>query len=302
GNFFAFKSRGVTGPIRSLLPISAGQVAIEQDANWNLSYRASLPSGEHREHREYLQAQIHHVRGPARDFVTGNSPIMDARDSIALEIAAERFGGTFFGNGATPGLIFKFMAGFQGFRTDEERKKFIDDFQNIYAKKNRFKALMLPNGLEVADGPAVDNDKAQFLETRKLQRSIIAGVLGVPPHIVGDLDRATFSNIEEQSLDLVRSAILPICRTFESAMERDLLTPADRAGGIVIRFNLDGLLRGDFKSRQEGLAIQRMNGVINADEWREKENENPRQDGGGEVYWDQGPSGQTGASSAEDGG
>jgi hypothetical protein len=75
-------------------------------------------------------------------------------------------------------------------------------------------------------------------------------------------------------------------------MERDLLTKDDRNGGIIIRFNLDGLLRGDFFTRQQGLKLQREAGVINASEWREAEGMNPRTDPGGLVYWDTGPSGQ----------
>ena len=142
------------------------------------------------------------------------------------------------------------------------------------------------------DPIALDNDKAQFLETRKYQRTVIAGIFGVPPQFVGDLERATFNNAEQQSLDFVQNVILPDVRVFEAAMERDLLTDDDRSGGVVIRFNLDAALRGDYLSRQQGLKIQREAGVINPNEWREQEGMNPRPDAGGEGYWDQGPSGQ----------
>jgi phage portal protein BeeE len=115
----------------------------------------------------------------------------------------------------------------------------------------------------------------------------------VPPHLVGDLSKGTFNNVEQQSLDFVQHAVLPHPRIFEAAMERDLLTDEDRAKGVIIRFNLDAALRGDFKSRQEGLKIQREMGVINANEWREEEGRNPiRDEDGGEVYWVKGPSGQ----------
>jgi HK97 family phage portal protein len=112
----------------------------------------------------------------------------------------------------------------------------------------------------------------------------------VPPHLVGDLERTAINNFEQQSLDFVMSVVLPYVRIFEAAMERDLLTDADRAGGVIIRFNVDAALRGDFKTRQEGLKIQREAGVINPNEWREREGLNPRK--GGEEYWEQGPSGQ----------
>lgn len=291
GNFYAFKARGSTGPIRALNPLHAGSTDVVQNDDLSLTYKTTLEGGKF---VEFPSSKIHHVRGPARNYVKGDSPVMDVSETIALEIAAESFGATFFGNGAMPALIFKFVEGFQGFRTDEERRQFVDDFQASYGKKGRFRALLMPNGIEVDDPVGIDNDKAQFLETRKLQRSIIAGAFGVPPHLVGDLERGTFSNIEHQSLEFIQAVVLPYCRAFETAMERDLLTDEDRRDDIIIRFNLDGALRGDFKSRQEGHAIMRLNGVINANEWRKNESLNPiKSEDGGDEYWRQGPSGQT---------
>jgi HK97 family phage portal protein len=290
GNFYAYKQRGVTGPIRGLLPLNPGATEPKQRDDWSVYYEAVLAGGSR---KEFDPGEIHHVRLASRGFLKGDSPIVDVRETIALEIAAEKFGAAFFGNGAMPSLLFQYAASSQGHKTDEERANFIREFQEKFtSKKGRFTAGLLPKGIELGNPIEVANDKAQFLETRKLQRSIIAGALGVPPHLVGDLERATFSNVENQSLDFIQSVILPYARCFEAAMERDLLTTADRNAGIIIRFNLDGALRGDFKSRQEGQAIMRQNGIINADEWRENENMNPRTDDGGEGYYAQGPSGQ----------
>jgi len=131
---------------------------------------------------------------------------------------------------------------------------------------------------------------------------VIAAAFGIPPHLVGDLSRGTFNNVEQQSIDFTTGVILPIVRSFEAAMERALLTDEDRASGVIIRFNLMGILRGDFKSRQEGLNIQRNAGVINANEWREMENMNPISDeDGGELYWMKGTSGQGGDPAAQPG-
>jgi HK97 family phage portal protein len=157
--------------------------------------------------------------------------------------------------------------------------------------------MLLPKGIDMSDKLiGFENDKAQFLETRKYQRTVIAGAFGVPPYLVGDLERQTFNNAEQQGTNKVTEVLLPMARIFESAMERDLLTADDRAGGIIIRFNLDGLLRGDFLQRQQGLQIQRNGGVISANEWREAEGMNPITDAkdGGDNYYQQGPSGQTG--------
>lgn len=279
GRYHAYKAQGSTGPIRRLIPLHPRSVQIETDSDWDLAYRVTMAGGEQ---RDVSPAEMHSVRGPARDFVVGNSPIMDVAQSIALEILAEKFGATFFQNGAMPLLVFKYMQGVGGFKTPQDEKKFVEDFQRALGGENRFRAMMLPKGVETAPPIPVENEKAQFLQTRQHQRSVIAGALGVPPHLVGDLGRATWSNIEQQDSDFTINVILPICQAFESAMERDLLTDEDRRSGVVIRFNLDGVLRADFKSRQEGLRIQRDAGVISANEWREIEGKNPisPEDGG----------------------
>jgi HK97 family phage portal protein len=301
GNHYAFKARGVTGPIRRLEPLPPAAVTVEQADDLTLLYRVQRHRGDT---RTYTAREIHHARRMSRDGVVGDSPVVNARLSIALEIAAERYGAAFFGNGAMPALVFQYMTGSGGHRTEEERKQFIDDFQAAFTGRGRFRAMLLPKGIEMAEKPIEpNNEQAQFLETRKYQRTVIAGAFGVPPQFVGDLERATFNNAEQQSIDFVQNVVLPDARLFEAAMERDLLTDEDRAGGVIIRFNLDAALRGDFRTRQEGLKMQREAGVINPNEWREQEGLNPRADAGGEAYWDQGPSGQgrrAGAARGED--
>lgn len=288
GRYFAIKGRGVTGPIRRLVPVHPGDVATTLSDAGTLSFRVTTDSGQ----REYGVDEMHHVRGRSSDGVTGDSPVTKAREAIALEIAAQRFGATYFGNGAMPSLIFKYATGFKSLETDA-RRQFLADFQEAYSKRGRFKAMLLPNGIEIGEQLEIENEKAQFLETRKFQRTVIAGAWGVPPHLVGDLDKGTFNNVEQQSLEFQQTVILPYVRLFEAAMERDLLTDEDRREGVTVRFNLDAALRGDFRSRQEGLKIQRENGVISPNDWRETEGMNPLADeDGGNTYWQQGPSGQ----------
>lgn len=289
GRYISIKSRGITGPIRALVPVHPGDAEPSLDDAGNLIFRITPSNGQQ---REYAQADVHYARGRSRDFIKGDSPVMHAREAIALEIAAQRFGASFFGNGAMPGLIFSYMEGIKGHMSPEQREAFVSRINAMFGRGGHFKAMLLPYGIAKPEQLNIENDKAQFLETRKLQRSVIAGAFGVPPHLVGDLERSTFSNIEHQSLEFVEKVVLPYARIFESAMERDLLTADDRSGGVVIRFNLDAVLRADFKTRQEGLKIQREMGVINANDWREIEHYNPRD--GGDVYWDQGPSGQNG--------
>jgi HK97 family phage portal protein len=290
GRFHAYKSRGMTGPIRELIPLHPTSVEPKMDTSWRVTYRVRQGDGEI---REYEPRQILNVRGPARDFFTGDSPVKDVAQAIALEILAEKFGASFFRNGALPLVIFKYMAGVGAFKTQEEEDQFVQSYQDALGGDRRFRALLLPKGIETGPPIPVENDKAQFLETRKYQRTVIAGAFGVPPHLVGDLERATFNNVEQQDQDFTLNVVMPVAQAFEASMERDLLTPEDRSSGVVIRFNLDSVLRADFKSRQEGLQIQRRMGVISANEWREIEGRNPRESGN--EYWDQGPQGQGGS-------
>lgn len=293
GNFYAWKGRGNSGPIRQLLPLRPDAVQVEQDPKTlKVTYRVTVEGGQH---REYDADEILHIRGAARNGLVGDSPVKDIAEAIAVEIAAEKYGASVFGNQAVPGIVFEFDPGHQGFRSDDEQTAFLDSFRKAYSGFNRFKAMVLPKGIKLGQALSIDNEKAQFLATRQYQRTVIAAAWGVPPHLVGDLSKGTFNNVEQQSLDFVQHVILPYVRMIEAALELQLLSPEDRERGIVIRFNLDAALRGDFKTRQEGLKIMREAGVINPNEWREMENMNPiAAEDGGETYWVQGPSGQTG--------
>lgn len=281
GRFYAHKGRGSTGPIRRLVPLHPSAVSITQDEDLDPRYRVTFTSGKQ---SEYSADEIHHVRGAARDFLTGDSTVTDVREAIALEIAMQKYGGQFFGNGTTPLLIFTLMQGFNDFKTEEERKAFLQSVKEQTSGSNAHSAFMLPKGIDVKD-MQIENEKAQFIDGRKYQRTVIAGAFGVPPHFVGDLERATFNNVEQQDTDFVINVVMPHAQTFEAAMEHDLLTDEDRRSGVIIRFNLDAIQRADFKSRQEGLKIQRDAGIVSANDWREAEGRNPiSEDDGGEDY------------------
>jgi len=281
GNFYAYKGRGTTGPIRFLQPMHAHAMSVTQDYAGKVTYRY----GNGPQSDDYSIKQLLHVRGTARDFIKGDSPVTDVAGTIALEIAAERFGLSFFNNGALPLMIFKYLQGSGGFKTKELEEQFIKDFQEALGGSKRHRAMLLPKGIEAGDPVRIENDKAQMIETRRYQRTVIAGAFGVPPTYVGDLERATFNNVEQQTIGFTSDVIMPVVQKFEAAMERDLLTEDDWRSGVIIRFNLDSILRADFKTRQEGLAVQRMNGILSANEWREIEGKNPISDeDGGEDY------------------
>lgn len=278
GKFIAIKAQGQTGPIRRLYPLVADSVTIKQEFD-NLTGSVTFDyMGQ-----SYSSRKIHYIRGPAINFVDAESPVENIKTAIGIEIACEEYGATFFNNGAIPLMIFKYMQGSKGFKTPEDEKKFIESFQSSFSGSRRNKAMMLPIGMEV-DEVKTEHDKAQFLETRKFYQTVIAGAWGVPPHLVGNLENGHYNNVEQQDKDFTLNVIMPYIRSIESAMERDLLTVADRNNGIVIRFNMDATLRATFEERQQGLQIQLQNGVITPNQWREIEGKNPRDDGDDYYY------------------
>lgn len=290
GRFIARIGRGRTGPIRRLYPVNPSGVQVKQD-------RETLAVSFMYQGQEWSFDQVHFVRGTSRDFFSGDSPVSDVATTIGLEIEAEKYGESFFANGAVPLLMFKYAAGFKGFKSPKDEKEFESWFQAAFSGDKRHRAMMLPLGIEHGE-VKLENEKAQFVQARQYQRNVIAGAFGVPPYHVGDLTSGKYDNIEQQSGDFTLNVIMPVVRSFEAAMERDFLTSADRNAGLKIRFNLDAELRAAFFERQQGLQIQYQNGIINANDWRERESYPPRSDPGGEEYL---RSVQTQASSAPSG-
>lgn len=281
GRFYAYKARGQTGPVRFLHPLSSAAVTtLQDDETFELTYRATVKGGRN---REFSPDEILHARGMGSSFIDGDSPINECRQAIGLEMALEEHAGAFFANGALPLLVFGVQEGFKGFKNDEDRDAFLDSVKAAFGGRRKFSSFFKPKGISF-DKVEIDHAKLQMIESRKYQRSVIAGAFGFPPHMVGDLERATFNNVEQQDTDFQINVVLPVAQIFEATLERDILTDADRRSGVIIRFNLDAIQRADFKSQQEGLKIQREQGIINANDWRERVNMNPMKDPGGEVY------------------
>lgn len=292
GRYIAKIGRGTTGPIRRLYPVNPSGVEVKRD-DQTLAV-SFVYNGQ-----EWPFEKVHFVRGPSRDFFSGDSPVKDVATTIGLEIAAEEFGESFFHNGAVPLLMFQYAQGFKGFKTPTEEKNFVDMFQAALSGNKRHRAFLVPLGIESKDPVRIENDKAQFLQTRQLQRTIIAGAFGVSPYHVGDLTSGKYDNLEQQSGDFTLNVIMPVVQAFESAMERDFFTPADRSAGLKIRFNLDAELRASFIERQQGQQIQLHNGVITPNDWREREGLPPRTDADGDEFQQsvqtQGPKAKSGA-------
>ncbi len=277
GNAYSFIDRNGRGQVIGLTPLNPDGVEIKQATDWSPIYTATLPDNTR---RQLSASQIHHVRGPLPKGYMGRSMIAIARDTIGLGIAAERFGSNLFMNGARPSGTLEHPKNL----SEDAQKRLIAQVEERHTGEgNWLRPMLLEEGMKWVSNMIAPDD-AQFLETRKYQRTEIAGLFRVPAHFINDLEKATFSNIEHQSLDFVIHSLRPWLKRWEQAMNRDLLIPAER-GEYFFEFLIDDLLRGDFKTRMEGLAIQIQNGMRSPDEARSLENLAPRPDGKGGEFW-----------------
>jgi len=142
-----------------------------------------------------------------------------------------------------------------------------DAWQRAYGGRNAHKVAVLEEGMKFTP-IAIPNNEAQFLETRKFQIEEIARLYRVPLHMIGDLDHATFSNVEHLSLDFVKYSLDPWIVRWEQGLMKALLSDSEK-GKYFIKFNVDGLLRGDYASRMQGYATARQNGWMSANDIRE---------------------------------
>ncbi len=212
----------------------------------------------------YKPSQVFHIKGLSLDGVKGLSPIAQAREAVGLSLATEEYGAKFFGNGARPGGVLEHP----GILKDPEKLR--ESWNQVYqGTRNSHKVAVLEEGMKYHSIGIAPED-AQFLETRKYQVNEICRIFRVPPHLVGDLERATFSNIEHQSIEFVQHTIRPWIVRFEQAISRALLNQEERTIYFA-RFNVDGLLRGDYKSRMEGYAVGRQNGWLSTNDIRRLE-------------------------------
>lgn len=270
GNHYAYKS--VVGKnIEEIIPFHPGAVTIKRDGLKNIRFAVRMSDG----HVEtYPLEKISHVRGMSFDMFTGVSPISYHRETIGLSIAASEYGGKLFKNGARPSGILQFPKELGDGAYDRLRK----NFQKLYGGGNIGKTAILEEGGEYKT-ISMSNEDAQYLDVRQFQRTEICSIFRIPPHMIGDLTKSSFSNITQQSLEFVKYTILPWCRRIESAMERDFLTKEQRKKGMYIRYLVDGLERADIETRYKAYRSGINGGFLSPNEVRRKENMNPRPNG-----------------------
>jgi HK97 family phage portal protein len=272
GNSYSFINRA-GGQVRELLPIHPDKVEPKQE-DWKVTYKVQMGSGNT---REFKQGDILHIRGLSSDGVMGLSPVKLFREAMGLALATEKHGAKLFGNGTRLGGILKHP----GTLSENGAARLKQSWEDAHAGvDNAFKTALLEEGISW-EAVGMTSEDAQFLETRKFQKTEIASIFRVPPHLIGDLERSTNNNIEHQGLEFVIYTLTPWLRRWESALGKALLPPEQR-GEYFIEFLVDGLLRGDFKTRMEGYASALNNGWLNPNEVREMENRNPIE--GGDQY------------------
>ncbi len=205
-----------------------------------------------------------HIPGLGFDGLVGYSPIAMAKNAIGMAIATEEYGASFFANGATPSGILEYPG------TVKDPSGMRDSWNKGFSGSNSHKIAILEEGMKYTP-ISISPNEAQFLETRKFQINEIARIFRVPPHMVGDLEKSSFSNIEQQSLEFVKYTLDPWVARFEQSITRRLFTDKEKET-YYVKFNVDGLLRGDYQSRMNGYATARQNGWMSANDIRQLEN------------------------------
>lgn len=279
GNAFSQIIRNGRGDVMGLYPLTPDRMKVDRDEHNNLIYRYSRYDEANPNLKEQgeiiLKAEdVLHIAGLGFDGLVGYSPIAMAKNAIGISLACEEYGSTFFANGASPSGILEHP----GVIKDPEKVR--QGWQNAYGSGNSHKVAVLEEGMKYQP-ISIPNNEAQFLETRKFQVEEIARLYRVPLHMIGDLDRATFSNIEQQSLEFVKYTLDPWLVRWEQALQKSLLSEKEK-GKYFIKFNVEGLLRGDYASRMQGYSIGIQNGFLCPNDIRTLENMNliPEDKGG----------------------
>ena len=254
------------GEITELVPIHPDRIRIELTPSGDYRYRVMDRLGNE---SIVPRGDIWHLRGLSSDGLMGMSPIELARESLGMALAAQDYGSRFFANDAKPtGGWIEFPG---SFKDAEAKKVFRESYQQAQSGANRGKVLVLENGMKFHE-VGVTNKDAQFLELRKFQITDIARLFRVPPHMIADLERATFSNIEQQSLEFVMHTMTPWAERWEASIESDLLLDGDE---LEVEFDFANLMRGDAASRSSYYQSGIQNGWLTRNEARIAENLNP---------------------------
>ena len=282
GNAYAQIIRNGKGEVIGLYPLMPDRMGVERDSKGQLyyEYTVSMEDAPTVKGSTVIlpPTEVLHIPGLGFDGLVGYSPIAMAKNAIGMAIACEEYGAKFFANGAQPSGVLEHPG------TIKDPTRVRESWQSTFGgSHNANKVAVLEEGMKYTP-ISISLEQAQFLETRKFQINEIARIFRVPPHMVGDLEKSSFSNIEQQSLEFVKYTLDPWVSRWEQSMARSLLT-AEEKKKYFVKFNVDGLLRGDYQSRMNGYAVGRQNGWMSANDIRELENlDRIPEEVGGDLY------------------
>ena len=282
GNAYAQIIRNGRGEVIALYPLMPDRMTVDRDENGQLYYEYRVSQDEPHTLKEgtvqLSPRDVLHIPGLGFDGLVGYSPIAMAKNAIGMAIACEEYGAKFFANGAQPSGVLEHPG------TLKDPARIRESWNATFGgSQNANKVAVLEEGMKYSP-ISIAPEQAQFLETRKFQIDEIARIFRIPPHMVGDLDKSSFSNIEQQSLEFVTYTLDPwICR-WEQSIARGLFNAQEKKD-LFVRFSVDGLLRGDYESRMRGFAVARQNGWMSANDIRELENlDRIPESEGGDLY------------------
>lgn len=283
GNAYSQILRDRSGQVIGLYPLLPDQMSVHRSEKGKLyyvynRYEEDNPNFQEKGSIVLSQEEVLHIPGLGFDGLIGYSPIALAKNAVGMTLACEEYGSSFFSNGANPGGVLEHP----GILKDPGKVR--DSWNAVYqGTRNAHKVAVMEEGMSYKQ-IGIPPEEAQFLETRKFQINEIARLFRIPPHMVGDLEKSSFSNIEQQSLEFVKYTLDPWVVRFEQALKKSLLLPEEKKTHFI-KFNVDGLLRGDYQSRMNGYAIGRQNGWLSTNDIRELEELNPiPPEEGGDLY------------------
>ena len=270
GNAYAQIIRNGKGQITALHPLMPNRMTVDRTSNGEIYYTYLVNDSDNptlkAQGQVYLRKEdIFHIPGLGYDGLVGYSPISMAKNAIGMVLATEEYGAKFFENGASPSGVLEHPGTIKGPERLRESWNFL-----FKGSGNSHKVAVLEEGLSFKP-IAISPNEAQFLETRKFQIDEIARIFRVPPHMVGDLEKSSFSNIEQQSLEFVKYTLDPWVTRWEQSIHRSLFLESEKQEYFV-KFNVDGLLRGDYQSRMNGYAVGIQNGFMSPNDIRSLEN------------------------------
>ena len=283
GNAYAQIIRDRLGRVQGLYPLRPDKMTVCRDDRGKIFYLYTKTSDENPNIKPYGQValqkeEVLHIPGLGFDGLVGYSPIAMARNAVGMTMACEEYGASFFANGASPSGVLEHP----GVLKDPAKVR--DSWNAVYrGTGNAHKVAVLEEGMKYQQ-IGIPPEEAQFLETRKFQLDEIARLYRIPPHMIGDLEKSSFNNIEQQSMEFVKYTLDPWVIRWEQAMQKALFLPEEKKQ-YFLKFNVNGLMRGDYESRMTGYSIGRQNGWLSANDIREMEDMNPVPDEeGGNLY------------------